>query len=124
MKHVGLKSLSFIIALILYFFVYSQNSSLERTLFLPIEFSNLPEDKFVLLPTDRQAKVTLRGPSLQLTAAMNSNLEFNVELPKSLDNNYEVVLNRNNLNLPDQIQVYNISPSKFELVLDDIISKN
>ena len=123
MKNIGLKILSLVIAVALYFIVYGQSNRTELTLTLPIEFKNLPQDKIILIPTNRQAQVTIRGPSHQISAVATSSQVFSINLPSNISNNYEVPLSANYLKLPFSVQAININPSKFELVLDDLISK-
>ena len=123
MKNIGLKILSLVIAVALYFIVYGQSNRTELTLTLPIEFKNLPQDKIILIPTNRQAQVTIRGPSHQISAVATSSQVFSINLPSNISNNYEVPLSANYLKLAFSVQAININPSKFELVLDDLISK-
>lgn len=123
MKNNYLKIASILISLVLYFFVYSQSNRTDLTLTLPIEFKNLPEDKMILLPTNRQAQVSIRGPSHQVSAAATSALAIKVTLPDKLSNKFDVALSSQNLDLPNSVEAVSITPQTFELVLDDIVTK-
>ncbi len=122
MKNLGLKILAVIITLVLYAFVNSQSNQTELTLSLPVKFKNLPESKFILLPVNRQVQVTLRGPAHKISPAA-SGLFFEVNLPSEIENKLQISLTSQNLNLPVGLEAYNINPSKLDLILDDIITK-
>ena len=122
-KNFQIKLLAVIITLILYLFVNSQGNRAEITLIVPVEFKNLPADKFILLPTKRSAEVSLRGPSHQINAVKTSNLSFEVTLPEVIGDQLTVNLNNDQLDLPSSVKAFYIAPSKLDLVIDDIVSK-
>ncbi len=122
MKNLGLKILAVVITLVLYAFVNSQSNQTELTVSLPVKFKNLPESKFILLPVNRQVQVTLRGPAHKISPVA-SGLFFEVNLPSEMENKLQISLTSQNLNLPVGLEAYNINPSKIDLILDEIITK-
>ena len=123
-KNFQIKLLAVIITLILYIFVNSQGNRAEITLIVPVEFKNLPADKFILLPTKRSAEVSLRGPSHQIDAVKTSSLSFEVTLPEVIGDQMSISLNSDQLYLPSSVEAFYIHPLKLDLVIDDLISKN
>lgn len=124
MKNLGLKSLSLLIALLLYLFVHSQSNISQRSFGAPVELLGLPASKMVLLPVSLQAQVTIRGPSFIVDDVWRSAPAFEVLLPSDVGGRYEVILSEDTLGLSPGVEVVKIEPSAIQLILDDRVEKS
>ncbi len=124
MKNLGLKVLSISIALVLYLFVHSQTNSSVIALVVPVELQNLPPEKIVLLPTLRQAQVSIKGPSFLIREIAISAPSFKVRVPKDVGERFKINLNSEELPLPAAVDIVSVEPPEMELILDDLITKN
>jgi YbbR domain-containing protein len=116
-----LRSLSLTLALVLYFFVHSQNNSSEISLIVPVELQNIPEGSVVLLPESRQAKVTLRGPSFLMSDLVSQPPAFKLKLPEGAARRVELALSPDSLSVNSALEVIAIDPPKLDIVLDQMI---
>ncbi|MCB0333758.1 MAG: YbbR-like domain-containing protein [Bdellovibrionales bacterium] len=123
MKNFSLKAWSLIIAVSLAYFVNSLSNSTVISLIVPVELRNLPESKVVLLPSVRQAQVTIRGPSHLMEGVGQSPPSFSVSIPREVGDHYSFNLQSENLVLPPGVEVLNIDPPEMELVLDDLVTR-
>ncbi|MCB0336029.1 MAG: YbbR-like domain-containing protein, partial [Bdellovibrionales bacterium] len=101
-------------------YVHSQSNSSVVSLIVPVEIKNLPSTKMILLPSTRQAQVTVKGPSFLVRDLAVSALTFRVNMPANVSNQYTVQLNEKSLPIPSTISVLNIEPSEIDLILDDV----
>lgn len=124
MKDIGLKLFSLGIAVALYLFAHSQLNISVLSLVVPIEARNLPEGKVILLPTVKQAQVTIKGPSFLVREVAISPPAFTVDLPDELEaNSYSVGLSAVDLSLPRSIDVMSVNPAEIEFIFDEIVTK-
>jgi YbbR domain-containing protein len=122
-KEIGLKLFSLLIALLLFFVVRGQSNSAQVSFIAPIEILNLPPDRVVLLPSVRQAQVTVRGPAFLVSQVAASAPALRIKLPNELGNHYEVPLGGREMRLPPEVEVVGIDPSGIELIFDRRVSK-
>lgn len=123
MKNFSLKAWSLVIAVALAYFVNSLSNSTVISLIVPVELRNLPQTKVVLLPSIRQAQVTIRGPSHLMEGVGQSPPSFSVSIPEEVGDRYSFNLQSEHLVLPPGVEVLNIDPPQMELVFDDLITK-
>lgn len=123
MKNLGLKSLSLMIAILLAYFVNSESNTSVFSFVVPVEIANLPESKIVLLPSLRQAQVSVRGPSFLVSRIAASPPVFKIEIPPDAGNRFEVALQHDLLALPSALDILSIEPSSMEFVFDNLIKK-
>lgn len=127
MTNIWLKIWSLFIALLLagfvhYFFANDQGGISVLQLIVPVEVKNLPADKMILLPLNRQAEVTLRGSSLFLSRIASTPLIFRVSAPPGA-NAFVAPLKPEDLNLPPYVQVLGVRPTEIEFTLDNRVTK-
>jgi len=122
-KNLGLKAFSLLIALLLFVFVRGQSNSAQMSFIAPVEIQNLPSEKVILLPTLRQAQVTVRGPAFLVSQVSAAAPSFRVKLPPLVENRFEAALIPDTLALPPGVEVVGIEPPKIELLLDRRASK-
>ena len=118
MSNIGLKLFSLAIALLLFVFVRGQSNSAQVSFIAPVEILNLPQEKVILLPTLRQAQVTVRGPAFMVSQVAAAAPSFKVKLPPDVENRFEAALNPQTLGLPPAVEMVGIEPPKIELLLD------
>lgn len=123
MKNFLLIISSVIIAVFLFAFVHSQGNSIQRVLVVPVEIQNLPREKIILLPSVRQAQVTIQGPSFLIAEVASAARVLKVKLPTDVGNRHEVTFSKEDLGLPPAVEVVRIEPSSMQLTLDNRISK-
>lgn len=128
MSNFWLKLWSLLIAVLLacfvnYFFANDQGGHSVLQLIVPVEVKNLPPDRMVILPLNRQAEVTLQGPSLFLARIASTPLLFRVSAPAEA-NSFVAPLKREDLNLPPYVQVLNVRPPEIQFTLDHRVTKS
>ena len=123
MRNLGLKLFSLLIALLLFVFVRNQTNTAQVAFTASVEVTNLPAGRMVLLPSLRQAQVTVRGPTFMVAQVTAAAPAFKVALPPAVENHYEAPLKAETLGLPPGIEVIGIEPRKIDLVLDRRVTK-
>lgn len=123
MRNIGLKALSVGIAVLLAYYVYHTNSNTQISFLVPIEISNLPADKVIVWPLNRQTTVTIKGPSHLVSRIAASPPGFKIDVPGDVKNHFSATLSSGDLGLPSSVDVVSVSPSEFEFTLDDLASK-
>jgi YbbR domain-containing protein len=119
MRNPALKVLSLFIALLLSYFVNSEENSTVFTFVAPVEVRDLPAGK-VLPGNERlQAQVTIRGPSFVLSRIPAAPPVFRVSASDVVEG--KVQLRRNELALPPYVDIVSIQPAELKLHLDDLV---
>jgi hypothetical protein len=121
MRNIQLKVFSIFIAVLLWYYVANNVSTL--TLSIPIEIKNPPSDKIILSTYAEQAEVKISGPSFMLSGIASSLPSFKIVIPKSTENRFVAVLEPEQLSFPSAVKVDSIEPREIELIFDDRISK-
>lgn len=124
MKNLGLKIISIAIAISLYLFVTDQSNSSELTLTVPIEIVNLPPEKIVILPLNKQASISLVGPSFVISKINPRDLKFDVTLPEDIGDFHMVNLDISMINLPRYVDLVAIEPRQQEFVFDSLLDED
>ncbi len=119
MRNLGLKALSLLIALLLSYFVNSEENSTVFTFMAPLEVRDLPAGKVLEGSGSPQVQVTIRGPSFVLSRIPASPPVFRVSAASMVEE--KIQLRRADLALPPYVQVVSIQPSEVRLTLDDLI---
>ncbi len=123
MRNLGLKLLSIAIALFLANYVYHTSNNTQISFLVPIEISNLPADKVIVWPLNRQTTVTIKGASHLVSRIAASPPGFKIDVPVDTKNHFSATLSSGDLGLPSSVDVVSVSPSEFEFTLDDLASK-
>lgn len=123
MRDIKLKLWSLLFATCIAYFVNSQSNAGVVTFVVPVELQNLPPQKAIILSTENQAQVKLRGPSHLLSSVGANPPSFKLRAPEAPGNRFRLALNEDAIELPPGIQVQGIDPPEIEFVLDDIESK-
>jgi YbbR domain-containing protein len=118
MKNLGLKGLSIVIAVLLSYFVNSEENSTVFTFIAPVEVRNIPAGKVLQAREVPQAHVTIRGPSFVLSRIPAAPPMFRVSASGAIDG--VVQLRKSELALPPYVEVVSIQPSELKLDFDDL----
>jgi YbbR domain-containing protein len=122
-KDLGLKCFSLLVAILLSYFVNSEGNTTVVGFIVPVEIKNIPKNKLLIWPLNRQAQVTIRGPSFLVSGVASSPPAFEVEVPPDVESRFIAALKSSDLALPPAIEVMSIEPSELELTFDNLISK-
>jgi YbbR domain-containing protein len=122
MKDWHYRVIAFFIALGLYFVATGQTENSVLTVTVPIQLTNLPKDRVVLLPTVLETQVKLQGPT-SIVGPSASQLTFQYSLPAEVQNRHQLALTPESLRLPGAVKVVSIHPSDIELILDELVTR-
>jgi YbbR domain-containing protein len=123
MKNPGLRIWSLLLASMLALFVYGQSNSAIRTIVLPVEHKNLPDQSIILRPKERNIQVTLRGPSHVLAQLTQTPPSAVVRFPSDVGKSYRMIFQRSDLPIPGSVEVLSVEPPEIDYVLDTIVSR-
>ncbi len=122
LKDLGLKGVSLLLAFLLWHQVASQRT-VQRTISVPVEFVNIPNDLVISNDHPRRLEVVLRSDrgssnieERQLTAA--------VDLKSAIPGILEVPITEQNISRPSGLEILSIKPSKILLQLEMTRRKN
>ena len=124
LRNWGLKLVSIVIAVGLFYFVTSQSNRGVFSFIIPVEVTNVPEEKILVWPLKLQAQVTVRGPSFLFTQISSSLPVFRVKIPADVENRYTANLKPSDLLLPPALEVVSIEPPEIEFTLDEVLEKS
>lgn len=120
MKNLNLQLFSLLVALLLALFVNSESNSSVLGFVVPVEIRNLPTGKTILLQSNTQVQVTIKGPSFLISRVVSSLPIFKVNIPSEVQNRFVATLNSSDLALPPYVQVLSIEPSEIEFTFDNM----
>lgn len=123
MKNLNLKIFSLLMAIILAYFVNSENNASVVGFVVPVEVKNLPDSKVLLWPLTPQTRVTVKGPSYLTSRIAASSTTFKVNIPQDASNRISIQLSESDLALPPSVQVLAIDPKEITFSLDNKIEK-
>lgn len=123
MRNSGLKLLSLLIAALLAWFVNSENNVGDAQIFVPLKIENVPDNRMLVRPLNRQLEVTLKGPSYQIARASAQPLTIKARLPDGVGDRYQLVLRHNDIPVPPSIEVIRIEPSELEVLLEEKVAR-
>src|SRR4051812_12898463 len=114
MRNLSLKIFSFLCAAMLAYFVHSDTNEGEIGISVPVELKGLPADKIVILPLERRAQISIKGPSFLLSQIYASPPAFKVRIPEEAGNEWVGLLNKKDLGLPPGVQIMRVDPPEMK----------
>lgn len=108
----GIKTLSFVTALLLWIFIASKTDTVNRTVAVPVEYKNVPSGWQLEDPQPSEFKITLSGPERSFNFDQSS-LVASIDLGKIKDGYQSVPVTESSFNLPSGIGITTISPKQF-----------
>jgi YbbR domain-containing protein len=115
----GLKLVSLLIALGLWLVLVPADKVLsEKTLTVPLEMRDIPENMEIMERSVSTVDVTVRAPSRILDQTGPSTLSARLDLGKATVYQLEYPLNKSIISLPDGADVIEVRPNKVQIKLE------
>jgi YbbR domain-containing protein len=122
-KNLILKLLSLCFALFLWYFVVGEDK-VDRTIFVPLEIVNLPEDLVIANQYKRELEVTVNGPRSLIKSLDRRTITRSVNLSEALPGTRVVKNDNDSMSFPRGVRVMRVQPTHIILLLDKLISKS
>ncbi len=115
----GLKLVSLVLALALWLVLVPSDKVLaEKTLTVPLEMRDIPENMEVTERSVSTVDVTVRAPSRLINEITPSTVSARLGLEKATIYQLEYPLNRAIISLPDEADVIEVRPNKVQIKLE------
>lgn len=118
----GLKLLSFIFALFLWYFVVGEDK-VDLNLVVPIEIVNLPRDLVIANQFKKELEVTISGPRGLVRGINRQTISRPVDLSKAAPGKVVIRNDPNSIPLSRGINVQQIQPANITLQLERLVTK-
>ena len=118
-----LKLTSFFLALFLWYFVVGEDK-VDRTIFIPLEIFNLPQELVISNQFKRELEVTVNGPRGLINSISGHDVTRAVDLTDAVPGTVVVRNDLDSISFPRGIRVLRVQPSNVILLLDRLIKKN
>lgn len=122
LNNIGLKLISFAIALTLWIFVTYRGQS-EIVIDVPIEFKNIPKGVEILRQSAKEVSLNISGPDRLLKVLRPSDIRVTVDLSNAKKGESLYYLDKRNVELPGAIKVQRIEPTSLKVIMDESITK-
>ncbi len=122
-KNLILKLLSLCFALFLWYFVVGEDK-VDRTIFVPLEIVNLPEDLVIANQFKKELEVTVNGPRSLIKSLDRRTITRSVNLAEALPGTRVVRNDKGSMSFPRGVRVLRVQPAHVILLLDKLISKS
>lgn len=117
-RHIGLKILSLILAVALWFVVAREEIS-EALFRAPLEFVNVPASMEIAGDPPSEVQVRVRAAATTVRRIYETGLVARCDLQGARPGTHRIVLGAANMALPFGCQVIRISPASFDLSLEE-----
>jgi YbbR domain-containing protein len=115
----GLKLVSLVLALALWLVLVPADKILaEKTLTVPLEMRDIPENMEIVERSVSTVDVTVRAPSRILDQISPSTVSARLGLEKATVYQLEYPLNKSIISLPDEADVIEVRPNKVQIKLE------
>jgi YbbR domain-containing protein len=115
----GLKLVSLVLALALWLVLVPADKILaEKTLTVPLEMRDIPENMEIVERSVSTVDVTVRAPSRILDQISPSTVSARLGLEKATIYQLEYPLNKSIISLPDEADVIEVRPNKVQIKLE------
>ncbi len=122
-KNWVIKLLSFCLALFLWYFVVGEDK-VDRTIFIPLEIINLPQELVISNQFKRELEVTVNGPRGLINSISGHDVTRAVDLTDAEPGTVVVRNDLDSISFPRGIRVLRVQPPNVILLLDRLIKKN
>lgn len=121
-KNWGLKLVSFLFALVLWYFVVGVDK-VDRTIPIPVEITNLPENMIITNQFKKRIEVRVKGPLGLIRKMEGVNIRHTIDLSDASPGSIVIKNTAENLPIPNGVRLQNVSPRNIILRLDRLIDK-
>ena len=123
MNNLGLRSLSVLIAVLLWLYVTSDNNVTSARIPVSVDVRELPVDKVVVWQLKKQVDVEVRGPSFLVNRLIATPPTLRLKIPDTVENKFTAHITRAELDIEPPMQVLSIEPSTISFSVEQKISK-
>jgi YbbR domain-containing protein len=123
MKHLGLRLLSVVIALLLWLFVNSESNITSARIPVSVDVRDLPSNRMVLWQLKKQVEVEVRGPSFLVNRLVTTPPTVRLKIPESVETKFTAQITRNELGIEPPLQVLSIEPSTVSFSVEKKLGK-
>lgn len=120
--NLGLKLLSLILAVVLWFYLATENLDTRDLLPVRLKFENLPSNLILSEASRDSVVVRIRGQKDAILALSASDFSCLLDLSKARAGRYNYSLDKNKFLYPLNVRVIKVIPNKVEIVLEEIRS--
>lgn len=121
-SNIGLKLLSVILAITLWFFVAYRGQS-EMVIDASIEFKNVPAGMELLKQSIRKVSLNIMGHESMLNRLRPADIKVSVDLSNGKRGEATYYFDTNNVIIPSTVKVLRLEPSYIKVTLDESVSK-
>lgn len=121
-SNIGLKLISFGIALTLWLFITYRGQS-ELVIDVPIEFKNIPKGMEILRQSVKEVSLNISGPDRLLKVMRPSEIRVIIDLSNAKKGESIFYVDRNNVTVPGTIKVQRIEPTNIRILMDESVKK-
>ncbi len=115
----GLKIAAFVLALVVWLVLVPQDKMLsEKTLSVPLETTNIPDNLEIVSPLMPTVDITVRATARVLGQLQPAGLAVRIDLGRASVYQQEYPLNKSMVSLPPGAEVVEIKPSKVAIKLE------
>jgi diadenylate cyclase len=100
-----------------------QGEALEKVVTVPVEFTAPPPNLMLMGDKQKAMRLHLSGLRSDLEAMGPSQLNVKVDLSRAVPGKQAFVINRDNLRLPKDVRLLDVSPASLELSLVEIVQR-
>ncbi len=118
----GLKLISFIFALLLWYFVVGEDK-VDTTIFIPVEIVNLPRDLVISNQFKKQLEATVSGPRGLISSINRQRITKTINLAKATPGTIVIRNEPETIQFPRGVTVSRIQPTHITLLIDELIEK-
>lgn len=122
LSNIGLKLISFGIALTLWLFITYRGQS-ELVIDVPIEFKNIPKGMEILRQSVKEVSLNISGPDRLLKVIRPSEIRVIIDLSNAKKGESIFYIDRNNVTVPSTIKVQRIEPTNIRILMDESVKK-
>lgn len=121
-SNIGLKVLSVILAISLWFFVAYRGQS-EMVIDAPIEFKNMPAGMELLKQSIKKVSLNIMGHESILNRLRPMDIKVSVDLSNGKKGEATYYFDKNHVIIPGTVKVLRLEPSYVKVTLDESVSK-
>ena len=115
---------SFLVAVLFWFSItISQGEVLERTFNVPIEYTLTSPDLVLVGEKPNDVRLHLAGPRTTLDGLTSSQLSVKIDLSNAVPGKQSFLVTENNVRLPKNLRLLDVSPPSVELTLAEIVKR-
>ncbi len=121
-RNLGLKLLSLLLAILLWFFISAKGVS-EITIEVPIEYINIPAGYEILKKDRDTVRVSVFGSERVLRSIRPEDLRVYVDLKDARPGKGSYPIKKSNIKVPPALTISSVTPPKVNIVLDRTVSR-